>query len=786
MDKTRVGDKGREGEALSRLIRAALPAALYGAAGYLSGLCALPFGAHPFGVALLAAADRRAVFVLAGLLLSALAQFDGVAAATFVGVYAAVILLRVLVRLTLDFPYRRGEAKRTLGELAALLFGERRASRVLIAALGAFLLSLSFLVGGGFLYYDLFGLLLSVSLAPLATYILCGYFEGERDGRLDLRFELGLLALLGIAARGAAHLNIYGVSVAVGGGMLAVLLICRSRGFLRGTAAALAVGLAYSPTMTPIFLICALSAGVFMKISTTLVSVSALALSLGYAFYLRGIYALDGTVGGIISGALLFSVVARISAERKREAAVSEKREEKRRLCRALGENELDGVRLYDMNRRMAAIGEALSRLSDLFEEMKLRFPRSAELREIVRRGFECSCGGCPERAVCRGEGEVEHLAALLEEKKFLAREDFSSDLLSRCGRLPDIIDEVNYNYEAHGRRSDEEGELFSGEGGYRALSGLIGRETEDVEEEYLPDASASTAVCSLLDRLGARISGVAVYGRRQKKVHIRGEDRRLLAERADEIADTLSLALSVRLEKSGEVRRFGRDGGGVLELCEEKRYALSSVVRSASKQGEDYCGDCFSLFENGDGRAFAIISDGMGSGREAAAMSELSVGFMKNMLSLGRMNRDILQMLNSCLKSRCDGSARECAATLDLMELDLVGGRAVFYKCGAAPSYIYRGGRLFKLRSRTMPLGILEETDARVLDIELNGGDVVVMMSDGVTGGEEDCPYLFDLLRQNIETAGAERVAELILKYARTHSNDDVTVAVLRVEEKE
>lgn len=784
MDKTRVGDKGREGEALSRLIHAALPAAIYGLAGYLAGVCALPFGAYPFGAALLAAADRRAIFVLAGLLLSALVRFDGAAAATFAGVYLAVILLRVLIRLTIDFPYPKGEAKRTLGELVALLFCERRSSRVLVAALGAFFLSLSFLVGGGFLYYDLFGMIISVAIAPLAAYILCGFFEGERREKLDLRFEIGLLALLGIAAYGAAPLNIYGASVAVGGGMLVTLLLCVRRGFIRGLCASAVIGLAYSPAMTPIFLLCALSAGVFMKISATLASVSALALSLGYAFYLRGIYALDGTVGGIISGALLFSVISRISVERK--SAPAAKREEKRTVCRALGESELDGVRLFDMNRRMAAISEALSRLSDLFEEMKLRFPRSEELCEIVKRGFECSCGGCPERPSCSENGsEVKRLAALLENKGFIAREDFLEGVLLRCARLPDIIDEINYNADARGKRSDEESELFSGESGYRALSGLIGRETEDIGEEYLPDAAESKRICSVLDRLGAGIVGVAVYGKKQKRVHVRGEDRHLLSERADEICRTLSHALSIRFERDGGVRRFGRGEGGSLELCEAKRYSLASVVKSASKQGEEFCGDCVSLFENSGGRAFSLISDGMGSGREAAAMSELTVGFMKNMLSVGRMNGDILQMLNSCLKSRCEGSAYECSATLDLMELDRVSGRAVFYKCGAAPSYIYRGGRLFKLRSRTMPLGILEHTDARVLDIELNGGDVVIMMSDGVTGGEEDCPYLFDLLRQNIETAGAERVADLILKYARSHSNDDATVAVLCVEEK-
>ena len=784
MDKSRFEARQCETPLVTKIIEGALPAALYAFCGYLAGVCALPFGAYPFGVALLASADRRALFVFFGLLFSALSELDGMAAATFAGVYALVLLLRLLCRLTLDYPYKKGE-KRSLGELAALLFSERKDLRVLIATLGAFLLSLSFLIGGGFLYYDLFGLLICVLIAPIATYILCGYFSGERGGKVDVRFELGLLLLLGVASYGAAPLNIYGASVAVGGGVLVTLLLCKKRGFWRGLAAATVIGLAYSPTMTPIFLICALSAGLFMKVSTTLVSTSALALSLGYSFYVSGIYALEGKAGGIIAGALLFSVVARIG-----EGGRPRTQRESAPRCRVLQESELDGVRLYNMNRRMAAISDALSRLSDLFEEMKLRFPKSAELRDIVGRGFESSCTGCAEYCSCHAEselgGEAERLIASLENKGFLAKEDFSSELLRRCGRLPDIIDEINYNFEVRRRRSDDEssGELFTGEGGYRALSGVIGREAGEDSDEYIPDAAESGRLCGSLDRLGAGIVAVAVYGKRQKKVYIRAESRRVLAERAEEIAEVVSRTLGLRFEPDGEVRRFGRGDEGSLSLCEAKKYSLSFVKKSVSKRSEDCCGDSVALFENEGGRFFSLISDGMGSGREAAAMSELTVGFLRNMLSVGGMNRDILQMLNSCLKSRWDGSAYESSATLDLMELDRMSGRAVFYKCGAAPTYLFRSGRLFKLRSRTMPLGILEHTDARVLDLELNEGDVVVMMSDGVSGGEEDCPYLFDLLRQNIETAGAERVADLILKYARSHSDDDATVVVLRVVE--
>ena len=792
MDNTRSDAQTREKSGASRLIHRLIPAALYGFCGYLSGLCALPFGAYPFGIALLAAADRNAIFIFVGLIASALQVFDGAVAATFVGIYAAILLLRMLLRLTVDFPYPRAEGKRSLHELATVLFYEQRGYRVLVATAGAFFLSLSFLVGGGFLYYDLFGLLLSVALAPSAAYLLSVYFDGEREREIDYRYEAGFLCLVAIAFFGAAGLNIYGASVAVTGGVMLTLLICMKRGFWRGVAAALVVGLVYSPTMIPLFVLCALCSGIFMKISTTLVSVTSLASGLAYAFYARGIYALEGVVGGVVAGALLFSVIAKLSSGergKEKERAVGVK---KGCECRVLDESELDSVRLFEMNSRMARMSEALSRLSDLFEEMKLRFPRDGELRELCRRSFECTCKGCAEYGVCREDGLLEDeesgLINALESKQFIAREDFSDRLLVKCGRLPDIIDEINYNFEVRARRCESAGERdsFADDGDYRAFSGLLSKGIGECDGEYFIDGSDSLKLCRALEGLDAGIVGGLVYGKRQKKLYIKAQSKRVLEEREQEIREAAERALSLSLDRENiRARRCGAEEGS-LELCENMRYSISLALRSASKNGESYCGDSFSSFESNDGKLFTVISDGMGSGREAASMSELTVGFMKNMLSVGGMSRELLQMLNSCLRSRWEKSAYESSATLDLLELDRMTGRAVFYKCGAAPTYVYRGGRLFKLRSRTMPLGILDSTDARVLDLELDSGDVVVMMSDGVTGGEEECPYLFDLLRQNIDTAGEERVAELIMKYARSRSNDDITVAVLRLRANE
>ena len=82
--------------------------AMYALWGYLLGACALPFGAYPFAIGLLCAADRRAVYVFAGACLSAVGMRDPWIRLLS---YAAAIGIRILVRCTLDTPWQEKNKK---------------------------------------------------------------------------------------------------------------------------------------------------------------------------------------------------------------------------------------------------------------------------------------------------------------------------------------------------------------------------------------------------------------------------------------------------------------------------------------------------------------------------------------------------------------------------------------------------------------------------------------------------------------------------------------------------
>ena len=707
---------------VKRIARRAAVSLAMGVSAYFAGLAELPFGARPFGVALLAAAGRDALFVYLGLVISAFTALDVDEALIYFAVYSALLLLRVFSRFAVEV---RDSSELRLGARRTLLsvFRESIGLRVLASAIFGLALGAAMLFSGGLLYYDLFGLLIITVLAPFATFLLYGFVERggvvKEGGKAELHFALGFLALCGITVFGARAVNIYGVSLSVALGLMITFFVTCRYGVGYGSIGGLALGLCYSPLLSPLFVLSALCMGILGRFSVALACFTAFFASCAWAFYVEGISALLGAFGGILAACLLYSVIHKaffangIKAEEKTRAE-NEKQTVK---CKVMPDSALDGVRLYEMNARTSAISDGLYRLSLFFDEMR-------------------------------------------------DREDIKTN---------DEFCDENYNNSFASDMSAPE---------YRALSLLLANAMKSEINEYSTDRELSSRLCQVLSDLELDIFGVLVYGVRKKTIYIRGKDKEILSQNVRIIIDTIAPLLPFAINFEGfDLRRDG-ERGGALFISEREKNSASVVRRRVTAHDETVCGDSVAVFKNKDDRFFAFLSDGMGSGRSARAVSEISVGFLGNMLSSGALCKELVEMLNGFLCSRLQKNTSECSATLDLFELDLMNGSASIYKCGAAPSYIYRRGRLFKLRSESMPIGILGDVDLKKFELQLSRGDVVVMVSDGVTGESGESPWLFDLLVQNLPSRSLERTAELIIKYATAKgSGDDITVLLVRVE---
>ncbi len=770
-----------------------LMGAMYALWGYFLGGSALPYGAMPLGVAFLAASDRRVFYIYAGLVLSAWRRQERI---LLIGVYTAVLVVRLLVRFVIDPPWHGKEAKhsgeKTVAEVYPYLFSEHIGLRMATAAVAAFAIGVYRLIEGGLTYYDMYGTVIATVCAPLAVLLAGGFFS-ERANKY--RRLAGFLGIAFAVVWAVGDMKLYGVSLAAFGCMFVTLYLSRQGGAVLGVLSGALLGLAISVEAVPLFAFAGLVFGMLRPISVTFATACALSVSIAWGVYIQGIGILNGLASALVSAALIFGAwdklfMGKVLAEKEKETAppiAADDEKIRAKNFAVLAQRE----RLYDTEKRIEGTKDGLFAMSEALYDIshKLQSPSAADLRQICDNAFDSCCTGCDRKPLCWGEryrdtsAALGELCALLHKNGCVDISGADSTLAESCERLPDIISGINHNASAHARQilESDRTELFALD--YRAIADMMSSAMTDGggDDEYCTDTELWKKITDALKQRDISLRGGCVLGKRQRRVVIFGNDTEPLSERLSEIHSILSEVCPFALCPPAV------DKDGTIRLWEKNRLSVSYAKKSLRAEGEDkYCGDSLGIFDGKDGRLYAFISDGMGSGQEAALTSGICGLFLSKLLSEGNSCEGALKLLNGFLRNRGCGSIRECSATVDLLELDMFSGNASFYKSGAAPTYVFRNKNLFKLRSHTVPVGIIKELDLRKIDFTLSDGDLVVMVSDGVTDGREECPWLFDLLRNQGENADTERLSELVVKYAKAEgATDDISVIVLRCENK-
>ncbi len=205
----------------------------------------------------------------------------------------------------------------------------------------------------------------------------------------------------------------------------------------------------------------------------------------------------------------------------------------------------------------------------------------------------------------------------------------------------------------------------------------------------------------------------------------------------------------------------------------EEPSARFQPEVAVCSRGKEAANGDRCLWFAGTKNRYYVLLCDGMGTGDGAAYEAKTAGSMLRRMLMAGYPSQYALQSLNSLCVLR--GSAG--AVTVDLVEADLVTGRAALYKWGAAPSWLLGRAGAERVGREGPPPGIsLEQTQGTVDRFTLQHGVPLVLLSDGVDGssavagleGDYDQPAGF--------------LAALILEAGYAEVPDDATAAVLRL----
>jgi len=773
------------------------------------------FGAMPFGFGFLAASSKNVVYIYIGLCLSAIFGKGNVT--VMICAYTIVMLLRILSRIVIDKSAAKiKERKMTLGEIIPMLFSEHILLRMSSAAIGAFTVGVYTLIAGGFFYYDLFGAIISLLTAPLFALLFFFSIGGEKfDERVTFASFCVLFSSVIFCVRGV---SVLGISLSVAAAMALTLWFSQKKGIIRGTVVGMCTGLAVSPIMAPAFIFAAVISSLLIKISGFFACTAAATVAFAWALFAEGISSLTTVLPALILTSFLFSAVDKLylvsttestdkkikDREKKNEKEAEkagtrtrERAESERTVCRALSERSLEGAELFDTEQRIKVLCETFSSLSNLFSGLweRMKYPREVDIKGICDAAFDSACTRCENRAECweidyaSSVASINNVSAALMKRGHATKEDVGEEMYSRCMGMPDILDRINKNSMLHTQELliGDKTEIFALD--YEAVSELLAASMVEQREEFEPLVELTERIAKKLSDKKLPVFGVIAYGNTQRKtVLVRGREKDIHSffSATDKI---ISVIEDICGEKMRIVERKNKGDDLHLTLTTAEKYRVEYAKRSATAEGEDgFCGDTVNIFESSErkkGKFYSFISDGMGSGREAALTSGICSVFLSKMLGSSAKCDIALKMLNGFLRNKGSGSLHECSATIDLMEFDLVTGESSFYKGGAAPSYVWRDSNLFKLRSNSVPLGIIKEIDVRKISFELDAGDVVVMVSDGVTQSKDECPWLYDLLSESIGKESLASIADMIVKRAKYEgATDDISVVVMTIKE--
>lgn len=297
----------------------------------------------------------------------------------------------------------------------------------------------------------------------------------------------------------------------------------------------------------------------------------------------------------------------------------------------------------------------------------------------------------------------------------------------------------------------------------YTQLRGALGailQRGEALREDFPQEFSAQCRhMEGLLVALNQELDGIAY----RSQCRSRTEENRIIVSRS-----LLHMA-HLLAENARQLR--------VNQRFPEEAYTVRVGVSARGRRGIRVSGDRGVCFHTEDGRIFAILCDGAGTGEGAAKESLLAVETLAQLIQSGMSPEIAMEFLNGMYILRDTGGF----STMDVLELSLITGQGTLYKWGAAPSYIKSGNVVKKVGTAAPPpgLGVGNSFGAEVIRLSLWGGDVLVLVSDGVVGDATE-----ELLR-NYEGENVKELAALLVERAQAMGGeDDMTAAVLKIDE--
>lgn len=655
----------------------------------------------------------------------------------------------------------------------------------------------------GFLLYDILKTLFFCFVIFLLVFIfnnaIPAVVNWQKQNLIDSEEIISISITAALALSGLGEMQLFGFGIR---NILRIIVILIS-GYLHGAgvgaAAGVTIGLLTSITSdaTPLligsFAFCGLLSGVFKNLGRIGASLGFVMGNAVLTLYLNGSTEVLLYLKEIITAIVLFLLIPHRLLDSF--ALITDKN------------TKIADKKSYSLRIKEITV-EKLNKFSRTFEELSRTFSEISQTNAVADKQDissmfdrvadkvckDCSlCLYCWDRNFYSTYQVLFRIIERLDTKGRIEESDVPDYFMERCERINDFIKAVNNTYEIFKVdmvwkcRVGESRNLVSQQ--LEGLSKVILGLADEINANVHFKKELENRMMAKLNEAGIKAEEVIVYENKWGKYEANILHKGCGGVRTcvSTIEKIVSGVAGRKMNKDNtDCHQRGKTGKCVLKLVEEETYSVITGIARAAKCNGMVSGDSYSFMNSGNGKFIAALSDGMGSGQKAAIQSRTTINLLEQFMESGFDKDTAVKLINSILILK---SSDDSFSTIDLSVIDLYSGEVEFVKTGAMPTFIKRVERVETIRTASLPAGILSNIEMELVHKNVESGDFIIMMTDGVMDafnkGTESDRSMVEFLTE-ISSINPQKIADSILEKAYIacgeNPEDDMTVLVSKV----
>lgn len=430
---------------------------------------------------------------------------------------------------------------------------------------------------------------------------------------------------------------------------------------------------------------------------------------------------------------------------------------------------------LHDISKETQRLSERLSK------------NLSSNINDIYYKCIDNVCNQCKSKMFCWNKSfndimnSFNDISLSLKQKGRVTQDNVSEFMKQKCNNINEIISVVNESYnrfitkKSMNRKIEEIREVVTDQ--FDSMAIMLKELAREFCDISTFDKQSSIKAKKVLSNIGLHIYSISSFNDKYGRLTIEAITNTV--KNTELIGNNIILKLSDVCDRNFGVPSFiTLNNITKITIIEKATYEIDFGATQFSRGDFKFCGDAYNYFIDSKGKAYMVLSDGMGTGKQASIDGNITANLLSKLIKAGFDFEAASKIVNSTLLVK---PGDESLSTIDVTSVDLYTGQTQTFKAGAAPTFIRKSDKILEIECLALPAGILKGISFDRKSILLKNKDIIIMVSDGVTNSCYDWIYNeIKSFKYNMSAQELSRKIALESKFINKLSHDDdVTVMV-------